>query len=59
MLKTTLLTLAAGLLTFAADRPAPIEGDWIAKNFKFNSGETLPELRLHYTTIGEPSGQVS
>jgi homoserine O-acetyltransferase/O-succinyltransferase len=41
----------------AADYPAPREGDWIAKNFKFHTGDTLPELKLHYTTIGEPSGQ--
>ncbi|MBU6298634.1 MAG: alpha/beta fold hydrolase [Alphaproteobacteria bacterium] len=30
------------------------EGDYIARNFKFTSGETLPELRLHYTTLGKP-----
>jgi homoserine O-acetyltransferase/O-succinyltransferase len=41
----------------AADYPAPKEGDWIAKDFKFHTGETMPELKLHYTTIGEPSGQ--
>ncbi len=41
----------------AADYPAPKQGDWIAKDFKFHSGETMPELRLHYTTVGEPSGQ--
>jgi homoserine O-acetyltransferase len=41
----------------AADYPAPKEGDWIVRDFKFHSGETMPELRLHYTTIGEPSGQ--
>jgi len=51
---TILLTLGAGLLTFAAERPAPVEGDWIVKDFKFSSGETLPEVRLHYTTIGKP-----
>ena len=38
----------------AAVYPVPTEGDWIAKNFKFASGATLPELRLHYTTIGKP-----
>ena len=38
----------------AADYPTPAEGDWIAKNFRFTNGETLPELRLHYTTIGKP-----
>ena len=41
----------------AADYPTPKQGDWIAKDFKFHSGETMPELRLHYTTVGEPSGQ--
>ena len=42
---------------FAADYPAPRQGDWIAKDFKFHTGETMPELRLHYTTVGEPTGQ--
>ena len=30
------------------------QGDFTAKNFKFTSGETLPELRIHYTTFGAP-----
>src|ERR1700716_2351358 len=41
----------------AADYPAPKQGDWIARDFKFHGGETMPELRLHYTTVGEPPGQ--
>ena len=53
--------LAALLLTsvkaMAADYPAPRQGDWIAKDFKFHTGEMMPELKLHYTTIGESSGQ--
>src|SRR6202048_1974675 len=48
------LTLSAAM---AADYPAPKQGDWIAKDFKFHTGETLPELQLHYTTVGEPPGQ--
>ena len=40
----------------AADYPAPKQGDWIARDFKFHTGEVMPELRLHYTTIGDPSG---
>src|SRR5262249_57151424 len=40
----------------AANYPAPNEGDWIARNFKFHTGEVMRELRVHYTTIGEPSG---
>src|SRR5436305_13768251 len=54
------LTAAAALISsaaFAAEYPAPKQGDWIAKDFKFHSSETMPELRLHYTTVGEPSGQ--
>src|SRR5215475_6493221 len=34
--------------------PAPHEGDYIARDFHFRSGETLPELRLHYLTFGKP-----
>ena len=56
----TLLTQAAlGLIPFliafaaaAADYPAPKQGDWVARDFKFHTGEVLPELRLHYTTVG-------
>jgi homoserine O-acetyltransferase/O-succinyltransferase len=40
----------------AADYPAPKQGDWVAKDFKFHTGETM-ELKLHYTTIGDPNGQ--
>ena len=45
------------ITTLAADYTAPKQGDWIAKDFKFHTGEAMPELRLHYTTVGEPSGQ--
>ncbi|HSC17627.1 MAG TPA: alpha/beta fold hydrolase [Rhizomicrobium sp.] len=30
------------------------EGDFTLRNFQFRSGEALPELRLHYTTLGTP-----
>ncbi|HTC96371.1 MAG TPA: alpha/beta fold hydrolase [Bradyrhizobium sp.] len=49
----TLISVTA----MAADYPAPKEGDWVAKDFKFHTGATMPELKLHYTTVGEPSGQ--
>jgi homoserine O-acetyltransferase len=45
------------ITAFAADYPAPKQGEWLARDFKFHTGETMPELRLHYTTIGEPTGQ--
>ena len=38
----------------AADYPTPAEGDFTFRDFKFQSGETLPELRLHYRTLGKP-----
>ncbi len=31
------------------------EGDWIARDFEFKSGEKMAELRLHYTTLGAPT----
>jgi len=34
--------------------PAPAEGDFILRDFKFESGESLAELRLHYYTLGRP-----
>jgi homoserine O-acetyltransferase/O-succinyltransferase len=61
-MKCSLATLSAILAmtsftALAADYPAPKQGDFIARDFKFHTGETMPELRLHYTTIGEPTGQ--
>lgn len=32
--------------------PTPVQGDFTLRDFQFKSGETLPELRLHYTTLG-------
>jgi homoserine O-acetyltransferase len=37
----------------AADYPAPTESEFTIRDFKFASGETLPELRLHYRTLGK------
>jgi pimeloyl-ACP methyl ester carboxylesterase len=35
-------------------RPAVTQGDVVLRNFRFASGETLPELRMHYRTLGTP-----
>jgi len=48
-----MITLAAS----AAEYPAPKQGDFIAREFKFHTGEVMGELKLHYVTIGEPTGQ--
>src|ERR1700676_2784630 len=53
-LRIIALLLVTTLTSLAADYPAPAEGDYVIENFKFNSGETLPELRIHYRTIGKP-----
>ena len=45
------LTLATSA---AAQSTAGTQGDFTIKNFKFTSGESLPELRIHYTTLGTP-----
>ena len=39
---------------FAAESPVPVEADFILRDFRFANGETLPELRLHYRTLGKP-----
>ena len=44
------------LVANAADYPAPKQGNWIARDFRFHTGEVLPEIRLHYRTIGKPEG---
>ena len=59
-LSGAVLSAAFALTTFAAlaaDYPAPKQGDWIARDFKVHTGQVMPELRLHYTTIGQPTGQ--
>jgi homoserine O-acetyltransferase len=47
-------SVLAASFASAADYPGPTEGDFIIRDFKFTSGETLPELRLHYRTLGNP-----
>lgn len=37
-----------------AEIPAPVESDFAIRDFQFESGETLPELRSHYRTLGTP-----
>lgn len=50
--------VAALLLALLAYCPVPAgaaEGDYVARDFRFHSGESLPELRLHYITLGRPA----
>ena len=52
-----LLLLVLHTAAFAAGYPAPVEGSWVARDFKFHTGEVLPEVTLHYRTIGDPKGE--
>jgi homoserine O-acetyltransferase/O-succinyltransferase len=58
-LRITFAAVAASLVgataaASAADYPPPVEGDFVLRDFKFASGESLPELKIHYRTIGKP-----
>jgi homoserine O-acetyltransferase/O-succinyltransferase len=50
------VALLLPLSALAADYPSPSEGDWVARDFKFHTGEVMHELKLHYTTVGDPHG---
>jgi homoserine O-acetyltransferase len=38
----------------AASWPAPVDGTYVVPEFRFNDGETMRDLRLHYVTLGTP-----
>src|SRR5579863_3233885 len=71
LMRTSILGLAAMLLLGAGAAQAqqtpeqvaaalkPHEGDYIAHDFHFKSGETMAELRLHYITLGTPQHDAS
>ncbi len=47
-----LLTLLVSSPLSAADYPDPVEGNYVLRDFRFASGQALPELRIHYRTLG-------
>ena len=47
-----IMTSLLGGAAQAASWPEPVEGDYVIHDFKFESGETLDKLRLHYTPLG-------
>lgn len=51
---SALLTSPLPAAAAASTYPAPAQGDYVIKNFTFTSGETLPELRMHYYSLGRP-----
>jgi homoserine O-acetyltransferase len=56
MRRLALLAFLVGpSLARAADYPDPAQGNHVLRDFKFISGEVLPELRIHYRTLGSPN----
>ena len=46
--------LSTNVFAQVASFPAPVEGDFIARDFAFTSGERMAEVRIHYRTVGQP-----
>jgi len=53
---TAFVFAAVSFASYAADFPPPKQGEWTARDFKFHTGDVMPELRIHYTTIGKSDG---
>jgi homoserine O-acetyltransferase/O-succinyltransferase len=54
----SILACALGAFSaWAADYPTPREASWVARNFRFHTGEVMPELQLHYRIIGATTGE--
>jgi homoserine O-acetyltransferase len=47
----------AALPALAADYPESKQSDWVARDFRFHTGEVFAELKLHYRTIGATTGE--
>jgi homoserine O-acetyltransferase len=58
MLRFALALLVVSIVS-AAEFPAPVEADLVVKDFRFTTGESIPELRLHYATVGTPKKDAS
>ena len=58
MMRTLLAVALAALWSSPAlaqsPYPAPVEGDFIARDFAFASGDRMPEVKIHYRTVGTP-----
>ena len=52
-----LLAWSAAAPSLAADYPAPRSASWTARDFRFHDGQVMAELRIGYTTVGEPGGE--
>ena len=59
-MRIALIAIIAWSTTAHTQSPESIEatdGEWIVSDFRFHTGEVLQELRLQYSTVGEPTGE--
>lgn len=58
-----LLLFVFGTAALAADYPKPVEADFVLRDFRFTNGDVLPEVRIHYRTVGrlqrDPQGHAT
>ena len=58
-LLTFALSAVATLFALVAEAeqstyPAPVDGDFVARGYVFTSGDRVPEVKIHYRTVGSP-----
>jgi len=49
--------IAVATAAVAADFPEPNTGEYVIKDFTFHTGEVMPEMKVSYTTVGDPAGE--
>ena len=49
-----MILLAGSSSLVSAPFPEPASGDYVIRDFRFASGETLPVMKIHYRTLGTP-----
>jgi len=54
---STIACAVVAMSVWAAEYPSPREGSWVARDFRFHTGEVMPQLVLNYRTIGAPTGE--
>jgi len=54
LLSISFLVITTGAFAQPAAFPTPVDGDFVARDYAFTSGERLPEVKIHYRTVGTP-----
>ena len=49
--------IAVAGAAMAADFPEPKTSEYVIEDFTFHTGEVMPEMKVSYTTVGDPSGE--